>query len=65
VSTTKGFAVKFSFGFTTAVMAFFMGVTALKGVTNYREQRAQTGFAVAGLLFAAISALAVLNSMTW
>lgn len=65
VTVSRGFATRFSFGFTTIFLAILFGVMAIKNVKNYRDQFGQAGFAIAGLVFAAISAVILLGSMTW
>ena len=63
VSAVRGFAMRFSYGFTTVFLSGLFGVMAIKNVKNYRDHFAQTVFAIAGLFFAAISAVILLGSM--
>lgn len=65
VFTSTGFATRFSFGFTTIFLAVFFGVMAIKNIKNYRNHLAQMCFAIAGLLFALISTISLLNRMAW
>jgi hypothetical protein len=64
VTVSSGFATRFPFGFTTTFLAILFGVMAIKNVRNYRGQFAQACFAIAGLVFASISAVILLGSMT-
>ncbi len=63
VSLEMDFLVRLSFGFSTIFLAVFMGVMALRNVTDYRRQLARTGLAVAGLLLALISMITLLSTV--
>jgi predicted Ser/Thr protein kinase len=65
VSISKGFATRFAFGFTATLLAVFFGVMTLKNIKNYRSRFAQAGFAIAGLVFALISVVSLLNRISW
>jgi len=60
VSLDMGFAAKFAYGFLSIFFAVFLGVIAMKKIKNYRAHLVDTGFAIAGILFASISAIRLL-----
>jgi hypothetical protein len=60
VSIDMGFAAKFAYGFLSIFFAVFLGVIALRKIKNYRVHLVETGFAIAGILFASISAIRLL-----
>jgi tRNA A-37 threonylcarbamoyl transferase component Bud32 len=60
VSLDMGFAAKFAYGFLSIFFAVFLGVMAMKKIKNYRVHLVDTGFAIAGILFASISAIRLL-----
>lgn len=63
VSLDMGFTVKFAYGFLSIFIAVFLGVIAIKKIKNYRDHLVETGFAIAGILFASISAIRLLVTM--
>jgi len=60
VCLDMGFAAKFAYGFLSISFAVFLGVMAIRKIKNYRVHLVDTGFAVAGILFASISAIRLL-----
>jgi tRNA A-37 threonylcarbamoyl transferase component Bud32 len=60
VSLDMGFTAKFAYGFLSILIAVFLGILAIKKIKNYRVQLVDTGFAIAGILFASISAIRLL-----
>jgi hypothetical protein len=60
VSIDMGFAAKFAYGFLSIFFASFLGVMAIRKIKNYRHHLVATGFAIAGILFALISAVRLL-----
>ena len=60
VSLDMDFAAKFAYGFLSIIFAVFLGVIAIRKIKNYRIHLVETGFAVAGILFASISAIRLL-----
>jgi tRNA A-37 threonylcarbamoyl transferase component Bud32 len=60
VSVDMGFTAKFAYGFLSIFFAGFLGVMAIKKIKNYRHHLVATGFAIAGILFAFISAIRLL-----
>jgi hypothetical protein len=60
LSLNTGFAAKFAYGFLSIFFAVFLGVMAIKNIKSYREHLVDTGFAIAGILFALISAIRLL-----
>jgi tRNA A-37 threonylcarbamoyl transferase component Bud32 len=63
VSLEMGFAVKFAYGFLSIFFAVFLGVIAIRKIKKYRDHLVETGFAIAGILFALISAIRLLVTM--
>jgi hypothetical protein len=63
VSVDMGFAAKFAYGLLSIFFAVFLGVMAIRKIKNYRVHLVDTGFAVAGILFASISAIRLLVTM--
>jgi hypothetical protein len=63
VSLDMGFTVKFAYGFLSIFIAVFLGVIAIKKIKNYKDHLVATGFAIAGILFASISAIRLLVTM--
>jgi hypothetical protein len=64
VSLNTGFAAKFAYGFLSIFFAVFLGVMAIKNIKNYRDHLVDTGFAIAGILFALISAIRLLVTVS-
>jgi tRNA A-37 threonylcarbamoyl transferase component Bud32 len=60
VSLDMDFTSKFAYGFLSIFIAVFLGVMAIKKIKNYRVHLVDTGFAIAGILFASISAIRLL-----
>ncbi len=60
VSLDMGFAAKFAYGFLSIFIAVFLGLIAIRKIKNYRVHLVDTGFAIAGILFASISAIRLL-----
>jgi tRNA A-37 threonylcarbamoyl transferase component Bud32 len=60
VSLDMGFTAKFAYGFLSIFIAIFLGVMAIKKIKNYRIHLVDTGFAIAGIFFASISAIRLL-----
>ncbi len=60
VSLDMGFTAKFAYGFLSIFIAVFLGVMAIRKIKNYRDHLVDTGFAIAGILFALISAVRLL-----
>jgi len=60
VSIDMGFTAKFAYGFLSIFIAVFLGVMAIRKIKNYRLHLVDTGFAIAGILFASISAIRLL-----
>jgi hypothetical protein len=60
VSLDMAFAAKFAYGFLSIFFAVFLGVIAIRKIKNYRVHLVDTGFAIAGILFASISAIRLL-----
>jgi tRNA A-37 threonylcarbamoyl transferase component Bud32 len=60
VSVDMGFTAKFAYGFLSIFFAGFLGVMAVRKIKNYRHHLVATGFAIAGILFASISAIRLL-----
>ncbi|MHC4087507.1 MAG: serine/threonine-protein kinase [Planctomycetota bacterium] len=63
VSLDMGFAAKFAYGFLSIFIAGFLGVMAIRKIKNYKDHLVDTGFAIAGILFASISAIRLLVTM--
>jgi len=64
LSLNTGFAAKFAYGFLSIFFAVFLGVMAIKNIKSYREHLVDTGFAIAGILFALISAIRLLVTVS-
>jgi len=60
VSLDMDFTAKFAYGFLSIFIAVFLGVMAIRKIKNYRDHLVDTGFAIAGILFASISAIRLL-----
>ena len=60
VSLDMDFTAKFAYGFLSIFIAVFLGVMAIRKIKNYRDHLVDTGFAIAGILFALISAVRLL-----
>ncbi|MHC4734240.1 MAG: serine/threonine protein kinase, partial [Planctomycetota bacterium] len=60
VSLDMDFTAKFAYGFLSIFIAVFLGVIAIRKIKNYRVRLVDTGFAIAGILFASISAIRLL-----
>jgi len=63
IASNPTFGIRFSFGFVFIFFSIFLGLMALKRIERYREQVAQTGLAVAGIVLGAMAAMALLGSM--
>ena len=64
MSLNTGFAAKFAYGFLSIFFAVFLGVMAIKNIKDYRDHLVDTGFALAGILFALISAIRLLVTVS-
>jgi tRNA A-37 threonylcarbamoyl transferase component Bud32 len=62
-SSIKGFAERFTLVFLTVFFAVFLGVRAIKNIRSYRDQLAQAVLAIAGIIFASISGMALLSRL--
>ncbi len=60
VYVDMGFTARFAYGFLSIFIAIFMGVMAIRKIKNYKVYLVDTGFAIAGILFALISAIRLL-----
>ena len=63
VSLDMDFTAKFAYGFLSIFIAVFLGVIAIRKIKNYKDHLVATGFAIAGILFASISAIRLLVTM--
>lgn len=63
VSLDMDFTARFTNGFLSIFFAVFLGVIAIRKIKNYRDHLVATGFAIAGILFASISAIILLVTM--
>jgi serine/threonine protein kinase len=63
VSSDMSFPFGFAYGFVFVFFSIFLGIVALKKISNRRDQIAYTGLAVAGIMFGAIAGLRMLDSI--
>lgn len=60
LSLIENFSARFAYSSLCIFFAGFLGVMAVKNIKNYKKQIVETGFAVAGILFALVSAVRLL-----
>ena len=63
ISSDMSFPFIFAYGFVFVFLSIFLGIVALKKISNRRDQIAYTGLAVAGIMFGAIAGLRMLFTM--